>query len=892
MPMGRCTAGIAVFALLISPVSLPAQNGAAKSARTITAVRASEKVILDGVLNDRVWEAALPATEFTQRDPDEGKPATERTELRVAYDDFNIYFGVRLFDTEPQKIVRQLSRRDNYADADTFTIQISPYHDRLTGAVFEVSAAGVQRDAIVSNDVFTDYSWEGVWESSVQVDELGWCLEIRVPFSQLRFPRAERQVWGINAARFIHRKNESVWLQLVPKTENGLASRMDDLAGIDGIEAHKHLDLMPYVVGRSEFVEPSSRNNPFNDGSRFFGSTGLDIKYGISSNFTLDATVNPDFGQVEVDPAVVNLSAFETFFPEKRPFFLEGANIFNNFGRGGSNNFWGFNRQEPNLFYSRRIGRPPQRTAEGDFVDSPTATTILGAGKLTGKTRSSWTFGLVEAVTGREYAKTLQADQRFRVEVEPLTNYFVGRVLKEKNRGGFGFLATGVQRDLSLPALRDLLPGRAYVAGGDGYFYLDSDKEWVVTGKLAGSWMKGNAAAIDNLERSSQHYFQRPDARHVRLHPGATSMQGWTGSVNLNRQRGNVTFNASLWGTSPGFESNDVGFQTGGDIAGTHAVVLYRKPSPDRWTRSRYAWAAKWTTWNFARQIQGNGWNGEAGFTTMSYWSFWFNGGGNWPGQDDRLTRGGPAAIGLAGGFLNLGGYSDSRKKISLNYYYGQGSNRAGGWNKQGNVGMNLKPSSSFTISTGPSVNRSRGIAQYVQSVTDTTAVHTYGNRYVFADIDQFQVSMTTRVNWTLSPRMSLQVFAQPLISVGDYWDFKEFARPKTFSFSRFGYDIGSISASANASPGEKRKYTVDPDGDGPGLPFTFDDPDFNLKSLRINAIFRWEWKLGSTLYFVWTENREDKSNPGQFSTQDIGRLFTAHANDIFLVRLAYWFTR
>ena len=227
MPLGRCTAGIAVFALLISPASLPAQNGSAKSARTITAVRVSEKVILDGVLNDRVWETALPATEFTQRDPDEGKPATERTELRVAYDDFNIYFGVRLFDTEPQKIVRQLSRRDNYADADTFTIQISPYHDRLTGAVFEVSAAGVQRDAIVSNDVFTDYSWEGVWESSVQVDELGWFLEVRVPFSQLRFPRAEHQVCGINAARFIHRKNESVWLQLVPKTENGLASRME-----------------------------------------------------------------------------------------------------------------------------------------------------------------------------------------------------------------------------------------------------------------------------------------------------------------------------------------------------------------------------------------------------------------------------------------------------------------------------------------------------------------------------------------------------------------------------------------------------------------------------------------------------------------------------------------
>jgi uncharacterized protein DUF5916/cellulose/xylan binding protein with CBM9 domain len=880
MPLSRSVVANAVFVVLTSPLLLAAQH-------TITAIRSHEKIIVDGVLNDKAWETAIPATEFTQRDPEEGKPATERTELRVAYDDSSIYFGVRLWDSEPRKIVRQLSRRDNYSDADTFTIQISPYHDRLTGAIFEISAAGVQRDAIVSNDVFTDYSWEGVWESSVQVDEQGWCAEIRIPFSQLRFPSAEHQVWGINAARFIHRKNESVWLRMVPKTENGLASRMDDLDGIDGVEARRHLDLMPYIVGRSEFIEPASRDNPFNDGSRHFQATGLDIKYGLSSDFTLDATVNPDFGQVEVDPAVVNLTAFETFFPEKRPFFLEGANIFNNFGRGGSNNFWGFNRQEPNLFYSRRIGRPPQGTTSGDFVDTPVATTILGAGKLTGKTRNGWTFGLVEAVTGREYAGIMKDGRRSNLQVEPLTNYFVGRVLKEKDRGGFGFLTTGAQRDLSVPELRDQLPARAFVAGGDGYFYLDSDKEWVVTGRLAGSWMKGNAAAIDKLEHSSQHYFQRPDAGHVRLHPGATSMEGWTGSVNLNRQRGNVTFNASLWGTSPGFESNDLGFQTGGDIAGTHAVVLYRKPNPDRWTRSRYAWTGKWMTWNYARQIQGNGWIGEAGFTTMSYWSFGFNAGLNWRVQDDRLTRGGPAAIGMGGRSINVWGSSDSRKKISLNYYYGQGSNNAGGWNKQGNVAFNLKPTSSFTISTGPSVNRSRGRAQYVKSVTDATGTNTYGGRYVFADIDQFQVSMTTRVNWTLNPKISLQVFTQPLISVGDYWDFKEFARPNTFSFTRYGYDIGRISAN------EKREYTVDPDGDGPAPPFTFDDPDFNLKSLRINAIFRWEWKLGSTLYFVWTQNREDKSNPGQFSARrDVGKLFTAPSNDIFLVRLAYWFTR
>ncbi len=890
MHFSRPLAG-SLTVLISFALVLPAQNGngtgSYKAERIVHAVRAASKISLDGVLNDEAWARALPESDFTQRDPVEGAKATERTELRVAYDESAIYFGVRLYDSEPPKIVRQLSRRDNYSDADYLTIQLSPYHDRLTGAIFEISAAGVQRDAVISNDVFTDYSWEGVWESAVRIDDEGWCAELRIPFSQLRFPAADHHTWGINAARFVHRKNETDWLQMVPKNESGTASRMIDLDGIDGLEPHKHLDLMPYVVNRSEFIEPSSPNNPFNDGSRLFGTTGLDIKYGISSNFTLDATVNPDFGQVEVDPAVVNLSAFETFFQEKRPFFLEGANVFNNFGRGGSNNFWGFNRQEPNLFYTRRIGRSPQGNASGDFVDRPGGTTILGAGKLTGKTKNGWTFGLVEAVTGREYAGIANGGRRSKVEVEPLTNYMVGRVLKEKNRGGVGFLTTGVERDLTLPALRDVLPNRAYLAGTDGYFYLDKDKEWVVTGRLAMSAVRGSAAAIDRLQRSSQHYFQRPDAPQVKLRPGATSLQGWTGSLNLNRQRGNTTVNASLWSVSPGFESNDLGFQTGGDAGGMHAVVLWRRPNPDKWTRSRYAWLGKWWTWDFGKRVTGNGIQGEAGFTTMSYWGFWLNGGKFWRVLDNRLTRGGPAATGNGGGYIATGTYSDGRKRISFNANVNYGWNEPAAWNANGNVGVNLKPTSSLTISTGPSVNRSRGNAQYVRSVTDASATETYGGRYVFADIDQFQISMQTRVNWILSPKMSLQVYAQPLISVGDYWDFKELARPRTFSFSRYGREIGDIAVDAN------RQYSVDPDGRGPASPFTFSDPDFNFKSLRVNAIFRWEWRLGSTLYFVWTENRQDNSSPGQFSAgRDIGRLFTAKPNDIFLVRLAYWFTR
>src|SRR5262245_27380194 len=361
---------ILLVLLWMSGSVLRAQSGPAKPPHTLRAIRVSEQITIDGSLDDAIWTKAPVERDFTQRDPDEGKEPSERTELRTAYDDGAIYFGVRLFDTEPQGIVRQLSRRDDYADADRFIIQLSPNRDHLTGAQFEVSAAGVQRDAIISNDVFTDFSWDGVWESAVRVDDEGRSLELRIPFSQLRFPPGDRQIWGINAARHIHRKNENVWLQLVPKKESGTASRMDDLEGIDGLESHRHLDVMPYIVTRGQFIQPSSPNDPFNDGSRLLGAAGIDIKYGVSSNFTLDATFNPDFGQVEVDPAVVNLSAFETFFPEKRPFFLEGANIFGNFGRGGANNFWGFNRQEPILFYMCGIGRAAQGVVSGDFAES------------------------------------------------------------------------------------------------------------------------------------------------------------------------------------------------------------------------------------------------------------------------------------------------------------------------------------------------------------------------------------------------------------------------------------------------------------------------------------------------------------------------------------------
>jgi hypothetical protein len=843
--------------------------------------------VIDGALDDEVWRLAPPATAFTQADPDEGKPATERTELRVAFDRSALYFGVRLYDREPARIARQLARRDREAEADGFWLFLDPHHDHLTGAAFGVSAAGVQGDATIYNDSWQDESWDAVWESAVRIDAEGWSVEMRIPYSQLRFPAADRHTFGINARRAIQRKHERDWLVLVPKTESGLASRFGHLEGLEHIVPQRTVELLPYVAGRGEFIAPSSADDPFNDGTRLFGGTGIDLKYRLSSNLSLDGTINPDFGQVEVDPAVVNLTAFETFFEEKRPFFIEGANIFDNFGRTGANNFWGFNRAEPLIFYSRRVGRAPQGPADGEFVERPASSTILGAAKLTGKTKRGWSLGLLDAVTGRERAHRVTGGVRDDVPVEPLSNYLVGRAQRELGRrAAVGALVTAVHRDLGVPALRDLLPAQAYVGGVDAHYYLDGARDWVVTGRVAGSHLAGSPASMSRLQRASQRYFDRPDAPHVALDPAATSLAGWTGSVNLNRQSGVHQVNAALWGVSPGFDSSDAGFTFNSDRAGMHAVYQWRDPKPNRFSRERFIAVAKWYTWNFAREKQGDG---VHAFTSVQFPNYWRAFGGlffSLGGQDDRVTRGGPSMASPAGRGSFLSVESDGRRRVSIGTDLNVRRDDFGGSGSSAGVQLRYRPSASLEISSGPGLERTRAPAQYVGTFADPAASATYGSRYVFAALRQREFSLTTRINYVLSPKISMQVYLQPLVSVGDYAGFKELARPRTFDFTTFGAARGGV---AYDLPG--RRYTVAP-GDG-GAAFSFADPDFNVKSLRLNAIFRWEWRPGSALYVVWTEQREDGASPGQFALgRDLRRTFRAPADDVLLFKIAYWFQR
>jgi hypothetical protein len=846
-------------------------------APAVEAARTAASITVDGRLDDEAWASVAPFADFTQRDPEEGQPATERTELRLLYDDDALYVGARLHDAEPHRIVKRLSRRDESAEADRFSLYLDPRRDRLTGVRFEVSAAGVQNDEIIYNDTWTDDSWDAVWLSAVHHDEQGWSVEMRIPFSELRFLPGDGQTWGVNASRVIQRKNEVVWLALVPKTESGLASRMAELTGIRGVNPRTPLVLVPYAAGGVE-TGPVDEGDPFFDGRHAFGSVGLDLRRKVGASFALDATLNPDFGQVEVDPAVVNLTDFETFFPEKRPFFVEGAQIFDNFGRNGANNYFGFMRTEPDLFYTRRIGRAPQGSPAAEFASVPRATTILGAAKFTGKSASGWSVGVLDAVTGRERASWQDGDARGRQEVEPLSNYFVLRAHRDRSRAGYGALVTAVNRDLDEPLLAAQIARSAYVAGLDGYVFLDPGKDWVVSGRVAGSHVAGEREAIEGLQLASARYFQRPDRPEPRLDPTLTSLGGWTGSLNLNRQSGSVRVNAAAWATSPGFESNDLGFNPRSDRWGGHVALELRKPEPDGFTRFRSLTIAKSYAYNFDGDKQADAANAFGRLRFRNYWNAGLNGSFRWRGLDDRQTRGGPSMS--TGESWNGGAWleSDDRKPVVGRVEAFHFRNEHGSRQWEGEVVAELRPSSALTVAVGPALTRANRVAQWVTSVGDAALPSDLAGHYVFSGFEQSEMALTVRVNWIFSPRLSLQLYAQPLVSRGSYAGFKELERARSFDFLVYGPEQITHDAATDT-------YTVDPGRGGSG-PFTFENPDFNFKSLRLNTVLRWEWRPGSALYAVWTQARENSMNPGRSDLGgDLDDLFASPSTNVFEVK-------
>jgi hypothetical protein len=642
---------------------------------------------------------------------------------------------------------------------------------------------------------------------------------------------------------------------------------------------------MPYVSTRLTRA-PGSPNDPFFKSNDVKPSVGGDFRYGLPAGLTLTATVNPDFGQVEVDPSVVNLSAFETFFPEKRPFFLEGSDVFN-FGQVYLNNDYGSQR----YFYSRRIGRQPQRFAGGPgvaFFKAPDQTTIAGAAKVTGKA-GPWTVGLLDGVTTEERADVLsdpgdEPPTRYTSPVEPLTNYFVSR-LKHDFRGGatvLGSMLTSTIRDVSDPVFKDVLRSNATFGGVD-FEHDMSSRKWITSGFLAGSHVSGSANAIAATQLNSSHYYQRPDADYLTFDPTRTSLDGHIGELALAKT-GSVYGSLAYKEMSPGLELNDMGFQGRADFRAVSTDIAYQNYQAGKHFRQFGLYGYSNHTWNFGGTsiFQSVAGGGFATFTNL--WNAGFNAGVNPSYFSDRFTRGGPLAKVPAGWSASINGGSDTRKPVWVNgsIYYSQ--DESGGKFPGANATVDLRPATFLHLSFGPSLSSARSTGQFVRSVSDALATSTYGRRYVFADLHQATLAMDTRVEWTFTPVVSLQVYAQPFVSSGRYSNFKEFVAPKTYDFAVYGRDRGTISRSASGV------YTVDPDGSGGAPTFQFGDPNFNVRNLRGNAVLRWEYRPGSALFVVWQQQRSGFEPIGDFNAgRDVGAIFRTVPTNVFLVKASYW---
>ncbi len=874
------------FLFIIFAASILA-SPSSDSTKTVRSYKLSEPIVLDGKLTEPVYKNP-PIKDFTQKEPNEGKPATEESNMWISHDEANIYISGQFLDSQPDSIDLSLMRRDNMTESDWIWIFLDPYNDDRTGFYFAVNPGGSICDGTLYNDGWMDDSWDGIWETKTSVDEYGWNVEVKIPFTQLRFKESEKMVWGVNLNRDIKRKHEMVHYVMVPSTESGFVSHFADLTGLDGIKPKQRFEVLPYLVQKAQYLIHDN-DDPFYRGNQYKTSLGGDLKFSLGSNLNVDATINPDFGQVEVDPAVVNLSAFETFFDEKRPFFIEGANVFQ-FGYGGSNNNWGFNFGNPTLFYSRRIGRSPQgsTTAEG-FVDYPSESSILGAAKLTGKFNETWSVGFLSAVTERTYAK-IKSDETgdlVKEEVEPFTHYGVFRTQKEFNEGkqSLGMIFTTVNRDLSNPNLSDILSKNAYTFGADGWTFLDEDETYVITGSVIGSYTHGSKDYMIRLQEKEYRYFQRPDKTIMPLDSSRTSLAGVFTRFMLNKQKGNFYLNAALGTASPGFEYNDLGSQWFSDRINGHVVLGYRWYEPDEIFRRKNIYLAYNRTSDYEDNVSRSGFYTTNSVQFLNYWGVGISADYSFESISTTLTRGGPKVKMPSSYSINVDAYTDSREIIIFYPFGGFWRNTSGSNDYYFGLEFEWKPNPQIGLTIGPEYAYTYNIYQWIDRIEDPNATETFDVRYVFGELSQKTISANIRLNWIFNPQLSLQLYLQPLIAVGNYKRFKELEKPNSEEYHVYEDNGALINYNS-----EDDEYIVDPDGSGPAEQFTFSNPDFNFKSLRGNVVLRWEYLPGSVFYFVWTHNKINEDDPGKFRfSRDFGNLWNSEADNVFLIKFSYW---
>jgi len=857
--------------------------GRAHPPRIYTTQRlAGQPPSIDGHLDDEAWTEGEWAGDYTQQLPVEGGKPSQKTELKVLYDEKYVYFAIRAYD-DMAKVARYSSRRDEIA-GDIVGVCFDSYFDKRTGFEFDITSAGTKIDLVLSNEGW-DTTWDAVWDGKVAYEANAWTAEFRIPLSQLRYGPQDAQVWGMHAWRWIDRFQEESQWNLIPRQGTGRLYNFGELHGIQGLKPRRRIELLPHALTQVESL-PEQAGNPF-DGPNGTGAVGLDAKVGLSSNFTMDATVNPDFGQVEADPSVVNLTTYETFYEEKRPFFLEGKRIFT-LGLEGSAIAGDENGalEGDQLFYSRRIGAAPSiqpSIQDGAFLETPGQTSIISAVKVTGKTKDGLSVGVLQSVTDDEHANLWFNGVESRVPVAPTTNYVVGRVQKDWNKGNsiLGGMFTSTHRWLPDDVVLHQLPTDSFTGAVDATQFF-GDRSYVFEGKGVFSRIAGDASAIRALQTNPVHYYQRPDAQHLGVDQNATSMVGNAGTVRVARYgKSKWLWSESARWMSPGLELNDVGYLRQADLILNEAKLEFKEIEPHGVFRSYGFSVTRDDTWDFG------------GLKTIGSTSFLANGAFRnlwtaWAGvtvleapTDTRLLRGGPAMTTsgrvAAVALVN----SDPSRRVNVEAsmerdFVMDGDARRNNVTTQ----VNMRPANAFYLSVIASYEHNVDDLQYVDTA------HPGGSpRYILGRLDQDTLGLTFRANVFVSPDFTIQYYGSPFVSNGAYGAFKRATTPRA---SEYADRFHTFSDSEIAFVPQANAYRVTEGSDS----YAFGNPNFDFRQFRSNLVARWEYKPGSSLYVVWSQDRTDQEVFGRSLTNSLDALRLAPATNVFLVKMSYWFGR
>jgi hypothetical protein len=877
-----------ILLLLIS-----SSYGQASEKKRYKATQISGSPVIDGLIDDKAWNEGEWTDDFTQFEPYNGKKPSQHTEFKILFDDNNLFVAIKSFDSSPDSIIKRLTRRD-HEDGDMVAIIFDSFHDQRTGFFFGVSVGGVKSDQMMTNDGQNeDQSWDPNWWVATSINSEGWIAEMKIPFSQLRFEKNSGDVWGLEVLRTIYRKAETCIWQHIPQDAPGVIHMMGEMSGVEKVKPRKIFDVTPYGVAQVERF-PSEEGNPFATGKSGKLNAGLDAKIGVTNNLTMDLTINPDFGQVEADPSEVNLTAYETFFQEKRPFFIEGSNIVN-FGLGIGDGEVG----NDNLFYSRRIGRRPQGSINQDYgyndtiqgySDSPDRTSILGAAKLTGKTQSGLSVGFMDAVTSEEVAEIDTGGHRSQQTVEPLTNYLAARLQKDYKEGNtiIGGMFTSVNRAMNeIPATENVndalintLPAAAYTGGLDFTQYFRK-KTYMINMNTAFSYIEGTELAMVKAQESSARYFQRP-GNCISLDSSRTSLSGSGGRFQFMKNgNGHWSYGGAFLWKTPGLELNDMGYLREADQMLQVLWVEYRIWDPKSFYRSVNVNSNQYAGWDFSGNHLFDGLNANG---NINFKNYWFAGAGtnlNYNVISNTMLRGGP--IMKMPGSLNSHVHvsTDSRKKIEIELQLQhQLSFEGSGHNISLEPEITYKPVNTLSLSFSPSYMVSFDELQYVDQTY-------YGNqpRYIYGSIDQKVVSMSFRVNFNLSPDLTLQYWGQPFIAAGKYYDFKYITDPMASYYE----DRFSVYSPEQIITHED-SYEIDENIDG-NPDYGFDKPDFNFKEFLSNFVLRWEYNPGSSVYLVWSQTRRNEDSSGTMNySNDMQTLFSEKPQNVFLIKFSYRF--